>query len=252
MQVAFFGCVNAVQRRIPGAVRCTPPSWASEVRMSQLVARQSAPARVVRLAWARRLRRLTPLPWPSPRGLPERAPARFLSRTTRQWCAARWPFSTASRNSASVWARKRRQPVVHTWFMSQGSVTARAAHSAEDRRRHALFMAKPWNEPSRTGAGKSGARLRLDAALEAEDGGVNSAREQDSSIGEDAGYVCLGAVHMEEEVQDRVQVEVGREEQGEGETHGKEQGEEQRKNRRSINRSSWMTMNLGSRAQTRS
>ena len=50
-------------------------------------------------------------------------------------------------------------------------------------------------------------------------GGVKSAREQDSSIGGDAGYVCLGVVHMEEEVQDRVQVEVGREEQGEGERH---------------------------------
>ena len=33
---------------------------------------------------------------------------------------------------------------------------------------------------------------------------------------------------MEEEVQDRVQVEVGREEQGEGKTHGKEQSEERR------------------------
>ena len=33
---------------------------------------------------------------------------------------------------------------------------------------------------------------------------------------------------MEEEVQDRVQVEVGREEQGIGETHWKEQSEEQR------------------------
>ena len=72
-------------------------------------------------------------------------------------------------------------------------------------------------------------------------GGVNSARGQDTSFGGDAGYVCLGAVHMEEEVQDGVQVEVGREEQGEGDTR-KEQSEEQRKNRRSINRSSWMTM----------
>ena len=38
-------------------------------------------------------------------------------------------------------------------------------------------------------------------------GGVNSAREQDSSIGGGAGNVCLGVVHMEEEVQDRAQVE---------------------------------------------
>ena len=60
--------------------------------------------------------------------------------------------------------------------------------------------------------------------------GVNSAKGQDSSIGGGAGNVCLGVVHMEEEVQARVQVEVGREEQGEGETHGKEQSEEQRSN----------------------
>ena len=49
---------------------------------------------------------------------------------------------------------------------------------------------------------------------------------------------------MEEEVQDRGQVEVGREEQGEGETHGEEQSEEQRENRRSINISSWMTRRM--------
>ena len=47
-------------------------------------------------------------------------------------------------------------------------------------------------------------------------GGVNSVREQDSSSGGGTGNNCLGVVHMEEEVQDRLQVEVGREEQGEG------------------------------------
>ena len=57
---------------------------------------------------------------------------------------------------------------------------------------------------------------------------VNSAKGQDSSVGGGAVVNCLGVVHMEEVVQDRVQVEVGREEQGVGETHGKEQGEEQR------------------------
>ena len=35
------------------------------------------------LAWARRPRRLTPLPWPSPRGLRERAPARCAWRRAR-------------------------------------------------------------------------------------------------------------------------------------------------------------------------
>ena len=41
---------------------------------------------------------------------------------------------------------------------------------------------------------------------------------------------------MEEEVQDRVQVEVERDEQGIGETHGKKQGEEQRIKEQTLNR----------------
>ena len=73
-------------------------------------------------------------------------------------------------------------------------------------------------------------------------GGVNSAREQDSSVGGDAAGVSLGAVHMEGRVQVRVQVEVGREEQGEGETHGESQNEEQ--TQQTVNRSSWMAMNM--------
>ena len=53
-------------------------------------------------------------------------------------------------------------------FSSQRSVSARDAHSADD---HALFMAKQG--AIEDGAGKSGARMRLDAALEAaEDGHV--------------------------------------------------------------------------------
>ena len=53
---------------------------------------------------------------------------------------------------------------------------------------------------------------------------MNSAKGQDSSVGTVVN--CLGVVHMEEEAQDRVHVEVGREEHGVGETHGKEQGKE--------------------------
>ena len=71
--------------------------------------------------------------------------------------------------------------------------------------------------------------------------GVNSARGPDSSFGGVPVVNCLGVVHMEEEVQDRVQVEVEREEQGIGETHGKEQGEEQREQ---IKRTTWMTMEM--------
>ena len=43
-------------------------------------------------------------------------------------------------------------------------------------------------------------------------GGVNSVNGQDSSLGEGAAGVSLGAVLMEEGVQVRVQVECGREE----------------------------------------
>ena len=50
------------------------------------------------------------------------------------------------------------------------------------------------------------------------------------------GQGIIGVVHMEEGVQVRVGVEVGREEQGEGETHGKGQSEEQREQ---IKRTTW-------------
>ena len=70
--------------------------------------------------------------------------------------------------------------------------------------------------------------------------GVNCAKAQDSSVGGGAVVNCLGVVHMEEEVQDRVQ----REERRVGETHGKEQGEEQRVKEQTLNRSSWMSMEM--------
>ena len=49
---------------------------------------------------------------------------------------------------------------------------------------------------------------------------VYIAREQYSSLGEGAASVSLGAVHMEEGVQVRAQVECGREEVNDGEKHG--------------------------------
>ena len=64
-------------------------------------------------------------------------------------------------------------------------------------------------------------------------GGVYSARGQDSSVGGGTGNNGLGVVHMEEGVQVRVQVEVGREEHSEGETHGESQNEEATRNKRS-------------------
>ena len=70
--------------------------------------------------------------------------------------------------------------------------------------------------------------LRVQLYMPKDVRGVKSASGQDSSFGVGAVVICLGVVRMEQEVQDRVPVEVGREEQGVGETHGKEQGEEQR------------------------
>ena len=69
-------------------------------------------------------------------------------RSSREWSAA--ASATASRNSALLPARNRCHPAVHALFSSHKSVAARDAHSAEDWRRHALFMAKPSKEPSMT------------------------------------------------------------------------------------------------------
>ena len=65
------------------------------------------------------------------------------------------------------------------------------------------------------------------------------AKGQDSSVGGGAGVICFGVVHMEEGVQVRVQVQVGREEVGDGETHGEGQSEEATRNRRSTAHHEW-------------
>ena len=58
--------------------------------------------------------------------------------------------ASSSSSDASAMAHSTGSSGVHALFSSQRSVTTRAAHSAEDWRRHALFMAKPSKEPSRT------------------------------------------------------------------------------------------------------
>ena len=69
-------------------------------------------------------------------------------------------------------------------------------------------------------------------------GGVYFARRQYSSFGEGAAGVSLGAVHMEERVQVRVQVEVGKEEAGDREKHGERQNEDT-SNRQSTTHHGW-------------
>ena len=58
--------------------------------------------------------------------------------------------ATAASNSSLLSARSWRHPVLQTSSSAKMSFTVRAAHSAEDWRRHALFLAKPSKEPSRT------------------------------------------------------------------------------------------------------
>ena len=112
----FFGGVNAVQRQKPGAMRCTAPRWTSEVRMPELVACQSAPAQAVRLASSSDASSIAHSTGSAGSGsgsicLANKAPVACSSLAS----------STASWKSVSVWARKRRQPVVHDWFFCRRS-----------------------------------------------------------------------------------------------------------------------------------
>ena len=86
------------------------------------------------------------------------------------WSAA--ASVTASRKPSLLSARSWRHPVLQTLSSAKRSAIARDAHSAEGRR-HAFAHGQAVECAINDGAGKSGARLRLDAALEvAEDGHV--------------------------------------------------------------------------------
>ena len=68
-------------------------------------------------------------------------------------------------------------------------------------------------------------------------------------LGEVAAGLSLGAVHMEEGVQVRVQVEVGREEVDDGEKHGERQNEDT-SNRQSTAHHGWHEDGMSARLQT--
>ena len=94
--------------------------------------------------------------------------------------------STASRSSPSLCALNR-HPVLQTLFSSQRSVTARAAHSADDCRSHFLFMAKPSNEPSRTEQARMAlACVWMQLLKAAEDGHVTRLQVQSASWWDEA------------------------------------------------------------------
>ena len=136
-----------VRRRTPGAVRCSAPNWSWEVQTPAPAVCQSAPAQAARLAWARRPRRLSPLPgpvhWVFGSGLPLDVLGEELIMDVerRGLCDGFFKVGIAVGTQATL-------PSCPS--LAKRSVTARDAHSAEDWRRHALFMAKPSKEPSRT------------------------------------------------------------------------------------------------------
>ena len=103
---------------------------------------QSAPGQVARLAWARRLRRLTPLPWSSPRVFWSGLRLDLLGEEIVVGMGVSRPF----RKWASLWART----PTGAQRLILGSMVARDAHSAEDCRRHALIITMSSNEPSMT------------------------------------------------------------------------------------------------------
>ena len=80
-------------------------------------------------------------------------------------------------------------------------------------------------------------------------GGWYIARWQYSSLGEGAASVSLGAGHMEEGVQVRVQVEVGSEEIDDGEKHGERQNKDT-SNKQSTAHHGWHEDGMSARLQT--
>ena len=94
-----------------------------------------------------------------------------------------WAWSAAASSMpslkwASLWARKRRQPVGHAWFLSQRSCTAQGAHTPT-----CLVHGQAFERAVKDGAGKRGARAALEAA---EDGHVAGLQVRRASWREEA------------------------------------------------------------------
>ena len=189
----FLRRLNTVQRRTPGAMRCTALSWTSEVRMSEWEACRSARVHRHRHAVECRLcHYLTLLPWPILADPPQSGTGVMClaKSSSRAWRAA--ASSTASWKSSSLWARNWHHPVLQTWFLSHRSLTAWAAHSVEDWRRAVEYC-----------AGERVGCLRLDAALEAAEDcqvarvqGRSAVRRDEDSIARREGTAAIMAARV--------------------------------------------------------
>ena len=117
----------------------------------------------------------------------------MCSEKSSSWAWSAAASATASRNSALLPARKRCHPVVHALFSSQ---RVRDCASCPFGRRLAppcFVHGQAFEGAIEDGAGKSGTRLRLDAALEAaEDGHVAGLQVRSASWRDEAQYDVWG------------------------------------------------------------
>ena len=110
-----------------------------------------------------------------------RAPARCAWRRAHRGHGARRPLRRPRGTRRCCLRASHAIQLSTPFFSSHKSVAARDAHSAEDWRRHALFMARPSKEPPRT----ERARVALEAA---EDGHVAGLQVRRASWREECEY----------------------------------------------------------------
>ena len=185
---AFLLRLSVVQRCTRGAERCSAPSSTSGVRMPELAACQSAPAQAARLAWARRFRRLSPLPWPIPRvfGSGLRLDLSREQRASRVQLVGL--FNGLAELGVAACAQAMPSSCPRLVLVAQ----VRGCASCPFGRRLAppcFVRGQAFEGAIEGGAGKSGARLRRDAALEAaEDGHVAGLQVRRASWRDEAQY----------------------------------------------------------------
>ena len=166
----MFFWVNAVQRSTRGAERCTAPSSTCEVQTPELAACQSAPAQAVRpawarLAWARRPRRQSPLPWPSPTGSTGAGSGSMcLANNAPATCSPLASFNGLAEFGVVLGAQL--APTSRPHLVGVAEVLHCAGCPFGRRLAPPCFVHGQAVEGAiENGAGKSGARLPLDAAL---------------------------------------------------------------------------------------
>ena len=133
-----------------------------------------------------------------------------MARLYHHWKPFRSPMATDSRRP--TWKNGNKRPMPSSTLVRNRSIDGRTPVLGRGTTRvHPRKRSSPaWHMNRATKVNAIADHIGLV-------GGVFSARGKDSSVGGVAVVICLGVVHMEEGVQVRVQVEVGREEVGDSE-----------------------------------